>query len=91
MNELVTVSGYPIDKSPTAQFTSVNEYFKNLMNEHMIHLRTQRNLADDPGDAQKQFIARHRFLQLIPQHCIEDAGPFKPFCDDLQPSSLLAD
>ena len=31
MNELVTVSGYPIDKSSTAQFTSVNEYFKDLM------------------------------------------------------------
>lgn len=91
MNELVTVSGYPIDKSPTAQFTSVNEYFKNLVNEHMIHLRTQRNLADDPEDAQKRYIARHRFLQLIPQHCIEDAGPFKPFCDDLQPSNMLAD
>lgn len=68
MNELATVSGYPIDKFPTAQFASVNEYFQNLANEHLIHLRTQRNLADDPEDAQKRFIARHRFKQLIPQY-----------------------
>jgi hypothetical protein len=91
MNELATVSGYPIDKFPTAQFASVKEYFQNLANEHLIHLRTQRNLTDDPEDAQKRFIARHRFKQLIPQYCIEDTGPFKPFCDDLQPSNMLAD
>src|SRR5271163_3946715 len=30
-------------------------------------------------------------MQLIPQYCIEDTGPFKPFCDDLQPSNMLAD
>ena len=84
-------AGYPIDKFPAAQFASVNMYFQNLANEHLIHLRTQRNLADDPEDAQKRFIARHRFKQLIPQYCIEDAGPFKPFCDDLQPSNMLAD
>jgi hypothetical protein len=91
MNELATVSGYPIGKFPTAQFSSANEYFQNLANEHPIHLRTQRNLADDPEDAERRFIARHRFKQLIPQYCIEGAGPFKPFCDDLQPSNMLAD
>ncbi|PSS23204.1 hypothetical protein M430DRAFT_64856 [Amorphotheca resinae ATCC 22711] len=91
MNELATVSGYPIDKFPTAAFSSVNEYCQNLVNKHLIHLRTQRNLADDPEDAERRFIARHRFKQLIPQYCIEDPGPFKPFCDDLQPSTMLAD
>ncbi|KAI9704074.1 MAG: hypothetical protein M1836_006935 [Candelina mexicana] len=91
MNELATVSGYPIDRFPTAQFASVDEYFQNLANEHLIHLQTQRNLADDLEDAQKRFIARHRFKQLIPQYCVEDAGPFKPFCDDMQPSNMLAD
>jgi hypothetical protein len=91
MNELATVSGYPIGKFPTAQFSSANEYFQNLANEHPIHLRAQRNLADDPEDAERRFIARHRFKQLISQYCIEGAGPFKPFCDDLQPSNMLAD
>ncbi|TAQ85118.1 hypothetical protein B7494_g6545 [Chlorociboria aeruginascens] len=92
MNELATVvSGYPIGEFPTTQFSSVFEYFQSLANEHMIHLRTQRNLADDPEDAQRRFIARHRFKQLIPQYSIEDTGPFKVFCDDLQPSNMLAD
>jgi Phosphotransferase enzyme family len=91
MNELATVSGYPIDKFPAAHFASANMYFQNLANEHLIHLQTQRNLADDTEDAQKRLIARHRFRQLIPQYCIEDAGPFKPFCDDLQPSNMLVD
>lgn len=91
MNELATVSGYPTDKFPSTPFASVSTYFENLANEHLIHLRTQRNLADDPEDAQKRFIARQRFRQLIPQYCIEDGGPFKPFCDDLQPSNMLAD
>ncbi|KAI9747050.1 MAG: hypothetical protein M1835_002246 [Candelina submexicana] len=91
MNELATVSGYPIDRFSTAPSASVDEYFQNLANEHLIHLQTQRNLADDPEDAQKRFIARHRFKQLIPQYCIENAGPFKPFCDDMQPSNMLAD
>lgn len=91
MNELATVSGYPTDKFPTAPFASASEYFHNLANEHLIHLWTQRNLADDPEDAKKRFIARHRFKQLIPKYCINDAGPFKPFCDDLQPSNMLID
>jgi hypothetical protein len=91
INELATVSGYPIDKFPTAQFASANEYFQNLANEYLIHLRTQRNLTDNPEDAQRQFIARYRFKQLILQYCIEDAGPFKPFCNDLQPSNMLVD
>lgn len=91
MNELATVSGYPLDIFPKAQFTSAREYFRNLANEHLTHLRTQRNLADSPEDAQKRFIARHRIKQLIPQYGIEEEGPFKPFCDDLQPSNMLVD
>lgn len=91
MNELATVSGYPIHKFSTTQFLSVTAYFQNLASEHLVHLRTQRNLADNLEDAQKRFIARHRFEQLIPQYCMEDAGPFKLFCDDLQPSNMLVD
>lgn len=91
MNELATVSGYPTDEFPTMPFVSASEYFQNLANEHLTHLWTQRNLADNPADAQKRFIARHRFKQLIPKYCIDDAGPFKPFCDDLQPSNMLID
>lgn len=91
MNELATVSGYPIHQFPELPFSSATEYFQNLPNEHLMHLKTQRNLADDPEDAERRFIARHRFKQLIPKYCIEDGGPFRPFCDDMQPSNMLAD
>jgi hypothetical protein len=91
MNELATVSGYPTDKFPAAPFASANEYFHNLADEHLTHLWAQRNLADDPEDAKKRFIARHQFKRLISKFCIDDAGPFKPFCDDMQPSNMLID
>ncbi|WEW60250.1 hypothetical protein PRK78_005735 [Emydomyces testavorans] len=91
MNELATSSGYPVDKFPSNQFTSAHEYFLYLTDEHWVHFQTQRNLADDQEDAQRRFLARYRFKQLIPSYCIEDAGPFKLFCDDLQPSNMLID
>jgi hypothetical protein len=61
MNELATVSGYPTDKFPTTKFLSAKEYFQNLAIEHLIHLRAQRNLADDIEDTQRRFIARYQF------------------------------
>ncbi|OJD26941.1 hypothetical protein ACJ73_01663 [Blastomyces percursus] len=91
MNELATVSFYPTEKFPTTPFTSAREYFQNLADEHITHLQTQRNLAKDPEDAWKRYVARHRFKKLIPKYCTDDAGPFKPFCDDLQPSNMLID
>ncbi len=91
MNELATSTGYPIDRFPTAPFNRASDYFRSVANEHLIHLQTQRNLADDAEDAQRRFIARHRFAQLISTYCIDDAGPFKVFCDDMQPSNMLVD
>jgi hypothetical protein len=92
MNELRTVvSNYPTNGDPTAPFTSANSYLHSLADEHLIHLQTQRNLANNRDDAKKRFIARHRFKQLISHYCIDDAGPFKLYCDDLQPSNMLAD
>jgi aminoglycoside phosphotransferase (APT) family kinase protein len=92
MNELRTVvSNYPTDRDPTAPFTSAKTYFHSLADEHLIHLQTQRNLANSRNDAKKRFIARHRFKQLISLYCIDDTGPFKLYCDDLQPSNMLAD
>jgi aminoglycoside phosphotransferase (APT) family kinase protein len=92
MNELRTVvSNYPTEGDPTAPFTSANLYLHSLADEHLIHLQTQRNLANNRDDAKKRFIARHRFKQLTSHYCIDDAGPFKVYCDDLQPSNMLAD
>ncbi|KAH7309056.1 kinase-like domain-containing protein [Stachybotrys elegans] len=91
MNELATVTGYPRNLFPTSTFGHVGEYLKSLAHEHMAHLRTQRNIADDEEIAEARFIARHRFAQLISKYCINDAGPFLLFCDDLRPSNMLVD
>ncbi|OQE07847.1 hypothetical protein PENVUL_c012G08199 [Penicillium vulpinum] len=58
MNELATVSGYPEDKFPTAPFDRASEYLRSVANEHLTHLWTQRNLADNPEIAQKRTIPR---------------------------------
>lgn len=91
MNELVTGTGYPTNQLPTAQFHSASDYFQSILNQRLLHLKTQRNLAKDEADVQRRFIARHRFKQLIPKYCIDDAGPFKFFCDDMQPANMLID
>ncbi|KAL5390357.1 hypothetical protein DPSP01_001926 [Paraphaeosphaeria sporulosa] len=91
MNELNSVvSNYPISGYPTAPFTSAKAFLHSLAEEHLVHLRTQRNLANDREDAKKRFIARHRFKELISHYCLDDTGPFKPYCDDLQPTNMLA-
>lgn len=91
MNELATVAGYPDSQFPEAPFDRASDYLRSVANEHLTHLWTQRNLADHPEIAKKRFIARHRFAQLIEQYCIEDSGPFLPFCDDMRPSNMLVD
>ncbi|KAK4073570.1 hypothetical protein Purlil1_13012 [Purpureocillium lilacinum] len=91
MNELATVAGYPEDRFPTSTFGHASDYFSSVSQEHLTHLLTQRNLADDQEIARARFLARHRFAQLIPKYCISDSGPFLPFCDDLRPSNMLID
>lgn len=89
MNELATVAGYPHNLFPTSTFSHVSDYLKSVAHEHLAHLQTQRNLADNAEIAQARFIARNRFVQLIPKYCIDNTGPFMPFCDDLRPSNML--
>ncbi|KAH6636446.1 hypothetical protein F5144DRAFT_488055 [Chaetomium tenue] len=93
MNELATNTGYPADQFPNAPFTRASDYFHALADHHTLHLRTQRNLSasNDEPDARRRFIARHQFRQLIPKHCTttDEGGPFKLFCDDLQPANML--
>ncbi|KAF3003754.1 hypothetical protein E8E13_009688 [Curvularia kusanoi] len=92
MNELKTViSNYPTSGFPSAPFTSAETFLHSLADEHLVHLYTQRNLANSREDAKKRFIARHRFKQLVSHYCSDDTGPFKLYCDDLQPTNMLAD
>lgn len=51
MNELATSTGYPVDQFPTIPFGRVSEVFREVASEHLTHLQTQRNLADDTEDA----------------------------------------
>lgn len=91
MNELATVAGYPQDRFPTSTFDCATDYFSSASQEHLTHLWTQRNIADDPEIARARFVARRRLAQLIPRYCISNSGPFLPFCDDLRPSNMLVD
>ncbi|KAL6712649.1 hypothetical protein ACN47E_000526 [Coniothyrium glycines] len=92
MNELaVSVSNYPVDTFPAAPFRTTREYLEYQSDENLTHLRVQRNLASGPHDARRRYVARQQFRQLIPKYCIGNNGPFKLFCDDLQPSNMLAD
>ncbi|KAK5189110.1 hypothetical protein LTR96_010891 [Exophiala xenobiotica] len=91
MNELATVSGYPITKFPVSPFERTSDYLASLAKEHLTHLWTQRNLVDNPDVARGRFSARHRLWQLIPKYCLDDSGPFIPYCDDMRPSNMLVD
>ena len=57
----------------------------------MTHFETQQNLAISEADAQWRFAARHFFAQLVTEYCIDDAGLFKLFCDDLRPANMRVD
>ncbi|KAF1962135.1 hypothetical protein CC80DRAFT_522070 [Byssothecium circinans] len=89
MNELATVAFCPGDRFPTAPIDRASDYFRSVAKEHLDHLWTQRNIADDEEIARKRFIARRQFAQLIPKYCIDDTGPFIPFCDDMRPANML--
>ncbi|KAI1139199.1 hypothetical protein F5Y05DRAFT_381100 [Hypoxylon sp. FL0543] len=91
MNELATGTGYPIDQLPSTPFHRASDHFQSIARQRLLHLKTQRNLAKDEADVRRRFIARHRFKQLIPKYCVEDNGPFRVFCDDMQPANMLID
>ncbi|PYH69939.1 uncharacterized protein BO88DRAFT_481367 [Aspergillus vadensis CBS 113365] len=92
MNELVTVSGYAANKWPAAPFDRASNYLASLANEHLTHLYTQRNIADDTDIAQDRFIARHLFKQLISKYYpTENNEPSILFCDYMRPLNMLID
>lgn len=91
MNELATHAGYPADQFPTAPFDCASDFFRYIARQHFIHLKTQPNLSRSEDDVQRRFVARHQFERLITRCCINDTGPFKLFCDDMQPAKMLID
>ncbi|KAH6714406.1 hypothetical protein BKA61DRAFT_632310 [Leptodontidium sp. MPI-SDFR-AT-0119] len=93
MNEVVTLAGYPDDQfTLAAPFDRVSDYFTARACHFRRHLETQRNIAGNDGElAWRQFVARRCFAELIPAYCVDNAGPFRLFCDDLRPTNMLAD
>jgi hypothetical protein len=69
MNELVTLTGYPIDEFPTRlnQFKRATDFFESLATNQKVHLRTQRNIAYSARSARGFYIARHLFPRLLPK------------------------
>ena len=95
MNELVTCADYPASLFSSEPFQSTKKYMEALADQHLNHLRTQRNLADNVDDAERRYVARHLFAQLAVSRYTTDrnhnTGPFKLFCDDFRPSNILVD
>ncbi|OHE90430.1 phosphotransferase enzyme family protein [Colletotrichum orchidophilum] len=94
MNEVVTLGGYPPDRfTSAAPFDRASDFFAACAQSFQIHLEAQRNIAADDDDlAWKHFVARHCFAQMVPtMGTVNDAGPFRLFCDDLRPTNMLVD
>ncbi|KAK4130887.1 hypothetical protein BT67DRAFT_445208 [Trichocladium antarcticum] len=95
MNEVATMGDFPIDEfGKTGAFESAGAFFYARAHQFGIHLYRQRNIAgDDPNTAWKQFNARRFFGDAIPKYCTveDDTGPFRFFCEGLQPANILVD
>lgn len=50
MNELATMTGYPTDQFPTTHFERASDYFETVARQHLLHLKSQRNLSSNEDD-----------------------------------------
>lgn len=89
MNELVRVGNLPPDQFAKGSFQTATEYFQELSNQHFLHLKYQRNNAEeDEDDCRKKYVARCLFRKIT-QEIRTEKGPFRVYCDDLRPSNVL--
>ena len=94
MNELVSGANCPPNAlSQQSTFSTANEYFIALAEDHITHLRFQRNDAvEDEDDCRKKYVARHLFRKIARNFSsAHNNGPFPLFCDDLRPSNVIVD
>ncbi|KKY26923.1 putative phosphotransferase enzyme family protein [Phaeomoniella chlamydospora] len=93
MNELISGANCPPHALSRQAFPTANDYFTALAEDHITHLRTQRNDAvDDENDCRKKYIARHLFRIIARKFSSSyNHGPFPLFCDDLRPSNVIVD
>lgn len=95
MSRLAQFSNIPHKLFKQGPFSNAIDYFDELAQQHLIHLEHQRNDAvTDEADCQKKYIARCLFRKCSREmaskldHC---NGPFRIFCDDLNPGNVLID
>lgn len=95
MSRLAQFSNIPHKLFNQGPFNNAIDYFDELAQQHMLHLEHQRNDAvTDEADCQKKYIARCLFRKCSREmasnldHC---NGPFRIFCDDLNPGNVLVD
>jgi aminoglycoside phosphotransferase (APT) family kinase protein len=93
MNELITSANLAPTDVPTSTFESAADYFEALAEQHLSHLRNQRNNAvTDEVDCQKKFVARCLFRKIVRNISVEHChGPYRLYCDDFRPSNILVD
>lgn len=93
MNELITSANLPQQAFPTGIFESAADYFVSLADQHLSHLRYQRNdaFADEAG-CRKKYVARCLFRKIAGGISAEHKnGPFRLYCDDFRPSNVIID
>lgn len=93
MNQLVACGNYPPNELRQGTYSTANEYFATLAENHLTHLRTQHNDAvDDEADCRKKYIARCLFRSIARNFSTaHNNGPFPLYCDDLRPSNVIVD
>jgi hypothetical protein len=92
MNEVVSFAGFPAEHFATIPvFDRSSYYFEARAQYLQIHLETQQTAAYDAKDITwGRYVARQCFAKLIPIYgTIDDAGPYRLFCDDMRPSNML--
>ncbi|WEW59710.1 hypothetical protein PRK78_005190 [Emydomyces testavorans] len=94
MNELVGLANYPPKEFATHTFSTASDYFVSLANDHLTHLKMQRNDAiSDAEDCREKYIARCLFRKICHELYTSpyNEGPFTLFCDDFRPSNVISD
>ncbi|KAI4650646.1 hypothetical protein J4E93_003003 [Alternaria ventricosa] len=87
------IPNYPTQHFPATTISSPRMYFRQLADQHLAHLHTQRNAVENREHARRCFIARHRLKQSIDQYLstAADTSPFKLYCWDFHPSNMIVD
>ncbi|KAK2810336.1 hypothetical protein FQN50_003067 [Emmonsiellopsis sp. PD_5] len=93
MNELMASANLPEEAFPSRTFKSAADYFDELAQLQLSHLRLQRNDAIScEEDCRKKFTARCLFRRVVKDIFRGDRqGPFRLYCDDFRPSNVLFD